>query len=214
MDKHPSAPPGLIGALAISGDATRAGAEIDALPAADVVILLAAGDRGVHDSAVVHGGDVPVELPIAADVLPAVTRLLQYPLVRGEGLPQVLADLAMVVLWTRGHAAVVPVTVPAGMDRDVAGVVGSSLHEALIESEASGVLVAAVAPGATTTAAFRAACEAAELDITELDEPEGEAGVLLVAIATTATGTARRFDRAEGGARREGVLPRSGDPRG
>lgn len=106
-----------------------------ALPDCDVHVLVARGDRGIHDRAYaslaplgIH--DVETELPVATDMIDDLSRLTQYPMFRGEELGTAHAVLALLLREARGEVEVLAVNVPPGSDFDVLVTVGASIAEA------------------------------------------------------------------------------------
>jgi hypothetical protein len=137
---------------------TQVADSLSTLPAADGIILLAAGARGFHDHA---RGDlaqlglpgVDVEMPVCEAMLPAVTRLTQYPMIRGEDLDVDLSVLALQVQHAFGEVEVLPVRVPSATAGDVLVAVGASLVEALRGSDLTATVVCAGDLSATLTTA-------------------------------------------------------------
>lgn len=106
-----------------------------ALPHADVTVLIAAGSRGIHDSACVSFAALGVqgyeeELPVASPIVEHLSRLTQYPMLRGDDLDLAHAVLAALVSSVRGIVPVVPVRVPAGTEGEVLVTVGASIEQA------------------------------------------------------------------------------------
>lgn len=105
------------------------------LPDCDVHVLVASGDRGIHDTA--HASlaplgvrDVAVELPVATEMIDDLSRLTQYPMFRGEPLDTSHAVQALLLREARGEVEVLAVNVPSGSDFDVLVTVGASIDEA------------------------------------------------------------------------------------
>lgn len=106
-------------------------AAVDRLPDADVAVVVAAGDRGVHDRAVVDLAglgtpQVTAVWPVDTGALSTVARVTQLPQRRSTPLPLGLACLS---LQLDGRWPLVPVTVPADASWEAlvamgAGVVG------------------------------------------------------------------------------------------
>lgn len=120
-------------------------ATIDRLPDADLFVLLAAGDRAVHDTACaelagVGRPDIRREVSVSAPALSTVARALQYPRVRSGSLPLGLAVLALLL---NGDRVILPVAVPphAGFDALVA--VGTGLVQGLANAGLRTVVIAA-----------------------------------------------------------------------
>ena len=118
------------------------------LPTTDVVVLLAAGARGFHDTA--HATlrpfgvrDAEVTLPVARDLISHVTRLTQYPVFVSEDLDASHAVLALLLHAARGPVPVLPLAVPPGTDGDVLVHVGASLLEGLRDAGMTATMVSA-----------------------------------------------------------------------
>lgn len=121
---------------------------LEALPDADVYVLVGAGPRGVHDSALASLDqlgvpDVEVELPVQEEVLEHLTRLVQYPMFRGDPLGVDLTMLALNLHAARGEVTVLPMSVPRGADFDVLVSVGASIGEAVEDAGVSAVVIVA-----------------------------------------------------------------------
>lgn len=229
----------------------------------DLVVLLAAGQKGLHNRARASFAslglpDLGVDLPLAADVVSAVTRVMQYPLYQGTPLPLDLAVLARLVADASIDLPVLPVTVSPKIDPTVAPAVAAALHEGLREAGAAGVVLSAGDLSAGLDAGSPAylldgavdwdhrALAAVEVGDAEgftalgPDEAERVAarswapiGVTLHALRSidapieqvtyhtvrgvgyvVASALARRGDDRHDPSRREGIMPRTGDPRG
>ncbi|MBW3578843.1 MAG: hypothetical protein KY462_14105 [Actinobacteria bacterium] len=119
------------------------------LPDSDVVVLVAAGPRGIFDRAIaslaplgVEGAEV--ELPVATDAVDDLSRLTQYPMFRGDPLTLSHSALALQLHAVRGTTTVLPVNVPPNTDFEVLVSVGASIGEAFREA---GLVAAVVAAG-------------------------------------------------------------------
>ena len=104
-------------------------AVVDHLPSSDLIVLVAEGDGGLHDTghATLQGigrGDVAVDVEVDGEAVSRVSAATQYPMYRGSDLPLGLAVLA---LHVGALAPVVPITVPASAAFDVHVGVGSSI---------------------------------------------------------------------------------------
>ncbi len=146
----PSAPvlvDGVSAALPAGVDAVcdAIAAAVDSLPAADVAILVAAGDRGVHDRAVadlagVGRGDIRHERPVHAAAITAVCRLIQYPRIGAERLSLGLSVLSLLL---GDGPPVLPVSVPSLASFDALAAAGTGIAQALADARMTGVLIAA-----------------------------------------------------------------------
>lgn len=121
---------------------------IASLPRADVTVVVAAGPRGIHDSAVASLAPLGVpwaraELPVPTEAVEHLSRLVQHPMLRGDELGVALAVLALQVRDVRGIVPVLPLSVPAGTDFDVLTSVGASIAEAVEDAGLTATVVAA-----------------------------------------------------------------------
>lgn len=105
------------------------------LPDSDAYVLVARGDRGIHDRA--HASlaplgvlDLEAELPVATDLIEELSRLTQYPMFRGDPLSVEHAVQVLLVREALGEVEVLPVNVPPASDFDVLVTVGASIVEA------------------------------------------------------------------------------------
>lgn len=131
-----------LAALRADVDATLA-----ALPDADVVLVLDAGQRGVHqraraDMAGLGVPGVGADLPVPVELTAAVTRVTQYPLVAQDQLPVSAGVIVTLLERARGRCATVVTSVPARAEASVLQHVGAGLVEAIRGSTATGVVVA------------------------------------------------------------------------
>ena len=104
-------------------------AAVEHIPRSDVLVLVAAGDSGLHDSgeATLQGigrPDIARDAAVDSDAVARLSATTQYPMYRGGPLP---LDLAMLALLVGGVAPIVPVTVPSSADFDVLVGVGSAI---------------------------------------------------------------------------------------
>lgn len=105
------------------------------LPDSDAYVLVARGERGIHDRAAASlqplgVPDVEAELPVATDMIDDLSRLTQYPMYRGDPLSIAHSVLVLLLREARGEVEVLPVNVPASSDFDVLVTVGASIAEA------------------------------------------------------------------------------------
>lgn len=119
---------------------------MESLPTADVHVLVTSGPRGIYDRAHatlrplgVEGADA--ELPVDEGLVEHLSRLVQYPVIRGDELDVGLAVLALLLREVRGESVVLPVNVPRGADFDVLVAVGAAIGEAAADAEASVVVL-------------------------------------------------------------------------
>lgn len=118
------------------------------LPHADVVVLLAAGPRGVHRRAVSSLRPLGItvddlELAVDETLVPHTTRLTQYPLALGGSLPVTHAVMVRLVAQHLGRVPVLPVSVDPNTDGDVLVNIGASLVEALRDAHRTAIVIAA-----------------------------------------------------------------------
>ena len=104
-------------------------AAVEHIPPCDAVVLVAAGDSGLHDTgaATLQGigrPDIARDAAVDSDAVARLSAATQYPMYRGGQLP---LDLAMLALLVGDVAPVVPVTVPASAGFDVLVGVGSAI---------------------------------------------------------------------------------------
>jgi hypothetical protein len=142
-----------------------AAAAIAGLPEVDAVVLVAAGPRGIYDSASaslaplgVAGAEV--ELPVAVPVIEHLSRLIQYPMFRGDPLSLDHSVLALQLHAVRGKVPALPLNVPPTADFDVLVSVGASIGEAVADTD----LTAAVLAASDLSAGLDAASPAAAVD--------------------------------------------------
>lgn len=110
------------------------------LPDSDAYVLVARGERGIHDRAAASLAPlgVPgleVELSVATELIEGLSRLTQYPMYRGDPLSIAHSVLVMLLRDARGEVPVLPVNVPAAGDFDVLVAVGASVAEAAEDAE-------------------------------------------------------------------------------
>ena len=104
-------------------------AVVDGLPDADLHVLVAEGDGGLHDTGVaslqgVGRPDIFCEAEVAGEAVSRLSASTQYPMYRGAALP---LNLAVLALHAGGLAPVVPISVPAPAAFDVLVGVGASI---------------------------------------------------------------------------------------
>ena len=120
-------------------------AAVDALPAADVLVLVAAGDGGVHAHAHaglqgIGRGDIALEADVDAEATAAVAAATGLP--RDDGSPLPL-DLAVLALHLGDAAPLVAVAVAAGETFESLTAIGTSIAEALADPDVRVCVVAA-----------------------------------------------------------------------
>lgn len=121
---------------------------LSSLPPADVTVLVASGTRGVHDSACatfaplgVHGAEV--ELPVVTEVVEHLSRLTQYPMLRGDRLDLGHSVLVRLLRQACGLVPVVALRVPSGTEAEVLVSVGASIDEAVEDAGTTANVVVA-----------------------------------------------------------------------
>lgn len=121
---------------------------VEGLPQADVYVLVSPGPRGIYDRA--HATllplgvvDAELELSVHEGLVEHLSRLVQYPVFRGDELDIGLSVLALLLHEIRGEVEVVPVNVPRGTDFDVLVAVGAAIGEAAADADASVAVIAA-----------------------------------------------------------------------
>jgi len=115
------------------------------LPQADVVVLVAAGQAALHDTAAVDlQGIGQPQITRVLDACPpaiaALSRITQYPRVRRPRLP---LDLAVLALLVDRAVPLVPLEVPSSAEFTVLTALGTSIVQALEEASLTGTLVVA-----------------------------------------------------------------------
>lgn len=113
------------------------------LPEGDVVVLVAAGQAALHDTAAVdlQGIGQPRTTRLLAACPPAIaalSRITQYPRVRRPRLP---LDLAVLALLVDRNVPLVPLEVPSSAEFPVLAALGTSIVQALEEAGLTGTLV-------------------------------------------------------------------------
>lgn len=153
---------------------------LSSLPSADVHVLVAAGSRGIYDRA--HASLEPlgvrgteVDLPADEAFVEHLSRLIQYPVFRGDPLGIGLAVLALQLHGDRGVVPVVPVNVPGGADFEVLVSVGAAIGEAAADADVTANVIAAgdLSPGLDETAPAYAIDGAREWDEAVVRVAEG-----------------------------------------
>ncbi|MBW3658565.1 MAG: hypothetical protein KY457_07995 [Actinobacteria bacterium] len=122
-------------------------ATVDALPDADVVVLIGSGPRGFRErarSSLRPLGIVAddVVLPVDAELLTHATRITQYPVLIGGGLAVDNAVLARLAHRRYGDIPVLPVSVAPETDGQVLVNIGAGLVEALRDTHRAGAVLA------------------------------------------------------------------------
>ena len=125
--------------------ATAVRTVVDALPEADVAVLVAGGGRGVYDRAVVDLAGlgtphVTAAWKVHAGGLATLARAVQLPQRRSTPLPLPLACLS---LHLDGRWPLVPVTVPADASWEVLVATGSGIVGAFAQAGLRAVLIVA-----------------------------------------------------------------------
>ncbi|CAN5899925.1 hypothetical protein BH23ACT10_BH23ACT10_10390 [soil metagenome] len=118
---------------------------VERLPAADVTILVAAGQSALHDTARIDltglaHPQFTTTLEPCPDAIAALSRVTQYPRVRRPRLP---LDLAVLGLFAGRSTPVVALEVPATAEFAVLSALGTSVVQALGEAELTATLVVA-----------------------------------------------------------------------
>lgn len=118
---------------------------VERLPDADVAVLVAAGERGVHDRAVVDLSGIGVPevtaiWPAHTSAVSTVSRITQVPQRRATPLPLGLACLS---LHLDGRWPLVPVTVSEDASWEVLVATGAGIVQALAQLDLKAVIVAA-----------------------------------------------------------------------
>jgi len=124
---------------------TTVGRVVTRLPEADVVVLVAAGQAALHDSAAIDlrgigQPQVTRMLDACPPAIAALSRITQYPRVRRPRLP---LDLAVLALLLDRDVPLVPLEVPSSAEFAVLAALGTSIVQALEEAGLSGTLVVA-----------------------------------------------------------------------
>lgn len=117
----------------------------DRLPDSDVIVLVAAGQPALHDTAVVDltglgYPDHTRELAGCSPAVAALSRITQYPRVRRPRLP---LDLAVLALLVDRPTPVAALEVSASAEFAVLTALGTSVVQALTEVDLSASIVAA-----------------------------------------------------------------------
>ena len=120
-------------------------AAVDALPPADLLVLVAAGDTGLHDTpkATLEGigrPDIVAEVEVDAAAVSRLSAATQYPMYRDHDLPLALTVLA---LHVGNRTPIVPMTVPARADFDALMSVGASVARTFGDADLRTVVVVA-----------------------------------------------------------------------
>lgn len=115
------------------------------LPVADVMVLVAAGQAALHDTAAIDlrgigQPHISRKLLVCPPAIAALSRITQYPRVRRSRLP---VDLAVLALLVDRDVPVVPLEVPSSAEFPVLAALGTSVVQALEEAGLTGTLVAA-----------------------------------------------------------------------
>lgn len=119
---------------------------LEELPPADAVVLIAAGERGIHDRAQASLAPLGIdgcetELPVAEELIEDLSRLTQYPVFRGDPMGVGHSVLALLLEEVCGDVEVLPVSVPWSGDFDVLVTIGASIVEAADDAGRTVVVV-------------------------------------------------------------------------
>ena len=103
-------------------------AVVDGMPKTDLIVLVAEGDGGLHDTglATLQGigrDDICCEAEVAGEAVSRLSASTQYPMYRGAALP---LNLAVLALHVGSLAPIVPISVPASAAFDVLVGLGAS----------------------------------------------------------------------------------------
>ena len=120
-------------------------AVLEGVPACDLIVLVAAGAAGLHDTGSVNLAgigrpDIVVELDIDTAAASRLSAAAQYPMFRGGELP---LDLAVLALHVGDAAAIVPMSVPATADFDALVGVGATAARVFSDPDLRVVVIAA-----------------------------------------------------------------------
>ena len=120
-------------------------AVVDRLPAADLLVLVAAGSGGLHDTTnaslqAIGRPDITVDVPIDSHGVSRLSAATQYPMYRDHELPLGLTVLA---LHIGGGTPIVPLSVPDTADFQALVGLGSSIARTFSDQEMRVVVVVA-----------------------------------------------------------------------
>lgn len=120
-------------------------AVLEGMPPCDLVVLVAAGAAGLHDTDVLNLAgigrpDVVVDLEIDTAAASRLSGAIQYPMFRGGELP---LNLAILALQVGDAAAIVPLSVPETADFDALVAVGATVARVFLDPDLRVVVVAA-----------------------------------------------------------------------
>jgi aromatic ring-opening dioxygenase LigB subunit len=120
-------------------------AAVEALPAADLVVLVAAGEGGLHDTpnASLEGvgrPDIAADVEVDSQAVARLSATTQYPMFRDHGLPLALTVLA---LHVGDGAPVVPLTVPQTAEFQALVGLGASIARTFADPQVRVVVVVA-----------------------------------------------------------------------
>jgi hypothetical protein len=120
-------------------------AAVEALPASDVVVIVAAGDGGLHDThdATLGGigrSDIAVDAAIDSQAVSRLAAATQYPMLKGHTLPLGLTVLALHLGDAQG---LVPMTVPASAEFDALVGLGASIARSFADPDLRATVVVA-----------------------------------------------------------------------
>ena len=145
----PSAPviaPGVVPRRAddVQGFADASAMVVERLPEADLAVVVAAGERGIYDRAVVDlrglgRPEVIAQWPTHPSAVSVLSRVTQLPQQRTPRLP---VDLACLTLHLQGRWPLVPITIPASASWDVLVATGAGIVQAVSQLGLSAVVVA------------------------------------------------------------------------
>ena len=120
-------------------------AAVEALPAADLLVLVAAGDGGLHDTpkaslAGIGRADIAAGVAVDAQAVSRLAAAAQYPMYRSHDLPLSLTVLA---LHVGDGTPIVPMTVPETAGFDVLMGLGATIARTFADPEVRVVVVVA-----------------------------------------------------------------------
>ena len=120
-------------------------AVVERLPAADLVVLVAAGEGALHGTSTtslreIGRPDITVDVPIDAHGVARLSDTTKYPMYRGDELPLALTVLAVHI---GGGTPIVPLTVPGTAEFHVLADLGSSIAATFSDPEMRVMVVVA-----------------------------------------------------------------------
>jgi hypothetical protein len=120
-------------------------AVVDALPSAELLVLVAAGEGSLHDptSASLEGigrPDIAADATVDGAAVSRLSAVTQYPMYRGHELP---LDLTVLALHVGNSTPIVPMSVPDTAEFEALVGLGASIARAFADPEVRVVVVAA-----------------------------------------------------------------------